>query len=83
MNFSIFGGDIDLGAMPDSIKELRIFWESLYDKCPVIALLLILMVPVTLLYIIYTVGSIFKNERSLDKKVVEAMKKSKKRGKKK
>ncbi|MFS9772396.1 hypothetical protein U0Y97_16430 [Enterobacter chuandaensis] len=83
MNFSIFGGDIDLSAMPDSIKELRIFWESLYDKCPVIALLLILMVPVTLLYIIYTVGSIFKNERSLDKKVVEAMKKSKKRGKKK
>jgi len=83
MNFSIFGGDIDLSAMPESIKELRIFWESLYDKCPVIALLLILMVPVTLLYIIYTVGSIFKNERSLDKKVVEAMKKSKKRGKKK
>lgn len=83
MNFSIFGGDIDLSAMPESIKELRIFWESLYDKCPVIALLLILMVPVTFLYIIYTVGSIFKNERSLDKKVVEAMKKSKKRGKKK
>lgn len=83
MNFSIFSGDIDLSDMPQSIKELRIFWESLYDKCPVIALLLIIMVPVTVMYLIYTIGTIFKKEKSIDNQLAEALKKSKKRGKKK
>lgn len=83
MNFSLFSGDIDLSSMPDSIKELRLFWESLYDKCPVLALLLIVMVPFILIYAIYTFGTIFKKEQSIDKQVTEALKKSKKRGKKK
>lgn len=83
MNISLFGGDIDLSGMPDSIKELRVFWESLYDKLPIVATLLILMVPVTIIYLIYTFGTIFRVERSLDKRASTAFKKSKKRGKKK
>lgn len=83
MNFSLFSGDIDLSGASDSIKELRLFWESLYDKCPVVALLLIVMVPVIFIYAIYTFGTIFRKERSIDKRVAEAFKKSKKRGKKK
>lgn len=84
MNFSLFSGDVNLDGLSESIKELRIWWMVLYDNCPVVALFLILMVPVTILYLIYTLGTIFKRERSTDKKVKESFQNSgKKRGKKK
>lgn len=83
MNLSIFGGDIDLSGMPESIKQLRLWWEFLYDKCPIVALTLIMMVPVIIFYFIYTIGTIFKKEQSIDKQVLASHKKSKKKGRKK
>ncbi|WLS77385.1 hypothetical protein Q3V30_12910 [Erwinia pyri] len=83
MNFSLFSGDIDLTGMPEGIKELRLWWEFLYDKCPVVAIALIMMIPIIILYAIYTLGTIFKKERSIDQAVYSNHRKAKKRGKKK
>lgn len=84
MNFSLFSGDINLDGLPESIKELRIWWMVLYDDSPMTALFLVIMVPFTLLYLIFVLGTIFKKERSIDKKVKESFQRSrKKRSKKK
>ncbi|WP_426817690.1 hypothetical protein ACP3TC_05085 [Winslowiella sp. 2C04] len=83
MNFSLFSGDIDLSGMPESIKQLRLWWEFLYDKCPIVALALMMMVPFTICYLIYTIGTIFNKEKSIDKQVLANHKKSKKKGRKK
>lgn len=84
MNFSLFSGDINFDGLPESIKELRIWWIVLYDSSPVTALFLIIMVPVILMYLIFVLGTIFKKERSTDKKVKESFQRSrKKRSKKK
>lgn len=84
MNFSLFSGDINFDGLSESIKELRIWWMVLYDDSPKTALFLVIMVPITLLYLIFVLGTIFKKERSIDKEVKESFQSSRnKRSKKK
>jgi membrane-anchored glycerophosphoryl diester phosphodiesterase (GDPDase) len=79
MNFSLFSGDINLDGLPESIKELRIWWMVLYDNSPVTGLFVIIIFPVIVIYLIFVLGTIFKKERSTDKKVKESFQRSRKK----
>lgn len=83
MGISVFKNEVNFDKVPELVKELRVTWIAVYDRCPTAAIFLIVCVPLIVFYAIYTYGGIRKAERSTDKDVKEAHKKSKKQRRKK
>ncbi|MHB0837184.1 hypothetical protein ACVZCY_06680 [Klebsiella grimontii] len=83
MGISVFKSEVNFDKAPELVKELRITWIAVYDKCPTAAVFILVSVPFIVLYAIYTYGGIRKAERLTDKDVKEAHKKSKKQRRKK
>ena len=85
MEFSIWSGDVSFDNAPELVKEIHVFWLDIYERSPVMGWFVILMIPVTLLYCIYTLGTIFRKERSTDEQVRNDLKNGKrsKKGRKK
>lgn len=83
MEFSLLKADVNFDKLPDSIKALHLFWVDLYDRCPFVAVFVIVMIPIIIMYSIYTFGTIHRQERSTDMMVKGSYSQTKKKGRKK
>ncbi|HFO9177162.1 TPA: hypothetical protein ACHK4P_004660, partial [Escherichia coli] len=62
-----------------SIIAAHSFWSDIYTKSPFLGAMLVLSLPVIIIYLIYTWGSIRKSERLLDERVNDIRARQKKR----
>lgn len=66
-------------TVPKSIIAAHSFWSDIYTKSPFLGAMLVLSLPVIIIYLIYTWGSIRKSERLLDERVNDIRARQKKR----
>ncbi|HIC8927103.1 TPA: hypothetical protein ACW7ZA_001067 [Enterobacter asburiae] len=79
MGFSLLNVDMGDDTIPKSIEAVHSFWNDIYSKQPFLGAVLIFMLPVILIYFIYTWGSIRKTESETDKRVKAVREKQKRR----
>ncbi|EEW2184644.1 hypothetical protein CRG95_05905 [Escherichia sp. E4208] len=79
MGFSLINIDMGDETVPKSIIAAHSFWSDIYTKSPFLGAMLVLSLPVIIIYLIYTWGSIRKSERLLDERVNDIRARQKKR----
>jgi len=61
--------DISLESVPEVIRELARLFELLWQKSPVLASFFVIAPPLTLVFFIYTWGSVRRSEKETDSNV--------------
>jgi len=79
LGFSLINIDMGDETVPKSIIAAHSFWSDIYTKSPFLGAMLVLSLPVIIIYLIYTWGSIRKSERLLDERVNDIRARQKKR----
>lgn len=72
---------MDLSWIPEAFKEVRLLWESIYDKSPPLAYFVVIAIFLFPFYCLHTWSKFGRRESVLDGKVKDARKKSKARDK--
>ncbi|MEZ2602870.1 hypothetical protein [Kluyvera intermedia] len=72
MGFSLINVDMGDGTIPKSIEAVHSFWSDIDTRQPILGAIMILMLPVIVIYFIYTWGSIRKRESEIDAQVKAA-----------
>ncbi|EAR3051965.1 hypothetical protein EJM35_11320 [Salmonella enterica] len=70
---------MDLSWIPEGLKQVRLLWESIYDKSPTLAYFVVISIFPFPFYCLHTWTKFSGRERDLDDKVASAWKKYKER----
>ncbi|NIL25038.1 hypothetical protein HB980_00480 [Yersinia massiliensis] len=68
---------MELGWLPEALQQVRLLWESVYDKSPPLAYFVILAIFTFPFYALHTWSKFSKQEKAINDRVKEARKKSK------
>lgn len=72
---------MDLSWIPEGLKQIRLLWESIYDKSPTLAYFVVIAIFSFPFYGLHTWTKFSRRERDLDDRVDDAWRKSKAREK--
>lgn len=72
---------MDLSWIPEGLKQVRLLWESIYDKSPTLAYFVVIAIFSFPFYCLHTWTKFSRRERDLDDRVDDAWRKSKAREK--
>ncbi|HEN3602162.1 TPA: hypothetical protein U5E25_003659 [Yersinia enterocolitica] len=70
---------MELGWLPEALQQVRLLWESVYDKSPPLAYFVILAVFTFPFYALHTWSKFSKQEKKINDRVKEIRKKTKKK----
>lgn len=72
MGLSLIKVDFGDDTVPKSISAFHALWNDVYEKSPILGAVLILTIPMTAIYFIYTWGKMREQEKNLDKRAQKA-----------
>lgn len=70
MEVSLVKTNIDFDKFPESVRSVHEFWLDIYDRSPLVAMFILVMIPIIIMYGLYTWGTIRRLEQSKDEEAL-------------